>query len=99
MALYFLAMYLLGGSFGPVVVGRLSDYFSHRAMAEMGAASMTEATRAAGLHSAMYAIVVVSVLVAVALFGAARTVARDMGELQDWMDVTGRHASPAEAHD
>ncbi len=87
MSLYFLAMYLFGGSFGPVIVGRLSDYFGHKAMHEMGSATMTEAARSAGLHSAMYAIAVCSVLVAIALFGAARTVAKDMGELQAWMTL------------
>ena len=96
MALYFFAMYLLGGSFGPVVVGRLSDYYARRAMADIGSTRITEAARAAGLHSAMYAIVVVSVLVAVALFGAARTVARDMGELHEWMNFPTGRPIPAE---
>jgi hypothetical protein len=56
-------------------------------MQELGAITMTEAARSAGLHSAMYALVVCSVLVAVALFGAATTVAKDMGELQSWMSL------------
>lgn len=92
MALYFLAMYLLGGSFGPVVIGRLSDHYAHLAAAE---GPLTESSRATGLHSAMYAIVVTSVLVAVALFGAARTVAGDMGELQAWHTMP----QPAESAD
>jgi MFS family permease len=79
MALYFFAMYLLGGSFGPVVVGRLSDRFA-RIAASGG--PLTESARATGLHSALYAVVVLSILVAVALFGAATTVAGDMGKLQ-----------------
>src|SRR5664279_2051682 len=87
MSLYFMAMYLFGGSFGPVIVGKLSDHFGRQAMQELGAVSMTEAARAAGLHSAMYALVVCSIMVAVALFGAAQTVAKDMGELQAWMRV------------
>ena len=56
MALYFLAMYLLGGSFGPVLTGKLSDYFAHRAMAAAGASAMNEHFRASGLHAAMLAI-------------------------------------------
>lgn len=90
MALYFLAMYLLGGSFGPVVVGRLSDHFAREAAT---GGILTESARAIGLHSALYAIVVCSLLVAVALFGAARTVARDMGERHAW----GAAPAPAPA--
>jgi MFS family permease len=85
MALYFMAMYLFGGSFGPVLVGKLSDYFVRRAMAGAGASGLTENFRAAGLHGAMYAIPVCSALLAMVLMGAARTVARDMDELQRWM--------------
>lgn len=87
MAVYFCAMYLLGGSFGPVVVGRLSDNFA-RVAASGG--PLTETARAAGLHSAMYAVVVFSILVAIALFGAASTLARDMAELQHAQAKTGR---------
>ena len=66
MAPYFLAMYLFGGSFGPVLVGKLSDYFVRRAMAG-GANELTESFRSAGLHSAMYAIPVFSALLAAVL--------------------------------
>lgn len=99
MALYFLAMYLLGGSFGPVVVGRLSDHYARIAASQAGADALTEAARAVGLHSAMYAIVVCSVLVALALFGAARTVGRDMGELQAWMNLPASGPLSADAQD
>ena len=95
MSLYFMAMYLFGGSFGPVIVGKLSDHFARQATQKLGAVTMTETARSAGLHSAMYALVVCSVLVAVALFGAARTVAKDMGELQSWMTLP--HVEPVAA--
>ncbi|HEX2123040.1 MAG TPA: MFS transporter [Thermoanaerobaculia bacterium] len=75
MALYFFAMYVLGASFGPLATGMLSDYFTRRAAA--GAAEL-EPFRGAGLHSAMYAIPVLSVLLALVLFAATRTVGRDM---------------------
>ena len=39
MAVYFFAMYLLGGSFGPVLTGKLSSYFAHRAMLAAARAS------------------------------------------------------------
>jgi MFS family permease len=87
MALYFFAMYLLGGSFGPVLTGRLSDHFAHRAMAEAGATALNENFRAVGLHSAMYIIPVCSVLLAAVLLAASRTVSVDLNKLQVWMSA------------
>jgi predicted MFS family arabinose efflux permease len=69
MALYFLAMYLCGGAFGPLIVGSLSDRFARTAA---GAGAITEAARAAGLHQAMYLIPVVSVALAVVLWIASQ---------------------------
>jgi MFS family permease len=94
MALYFLAMYLMGGSYGPVMTGKLSDYFARRAMAEAGVSVLNEHFRAAGLHSAMYVIPLCSVLVAAVLLIAARTVARDMNEMKAWM-ASPERALPA----
>lgn len=85
MALYFFAMYLLGGSFGPVLTGKLSDYFARLAMAEAGASGLNEHFRALGLHNAMYVIPLCSVLLAAVLLGAARTASRDIGKLKAWM--------------
>ncbi|HYL83251.1 MAG TPA: MFS transporter [Candidatus Angelobacter sp.] len=85
MALYFLAMYLMGGSFGPVLTGKLSDYFARRAMTEAGVSALNEHFRAVGLHSAMYVIPLCSVLVAAVLLVAGRTVSRDMNAVQAWM--------------
>src|SRR4029077_16959854 len=85
MALYFLAMYLLGGSFGPVLTGKLSDHFASSAMAGAGESTMNEHFRAVGLHSAMYVIPACSALLVAVLLGASRTVPRDMSELQAWM--------------
>ena len=45
MALYFLAMYLFGGSFGPVLIGKLSDYFLRHAMAGAGAGGFCQGFR------------------------------------------------------
>ena len=56
MAIYFFAMYVFGASFGPVVLGKLSDHFATAAMQSAGAAVMDEAFRAAGLHRAMHII-------------------------------------------
>ena len=86
MALYFFAMYVLGGAFGPLIVGALSDHYAHGAMIEAGAAAMTEAFRAEGLHRALlYAVPVVSLALTVALFAGARTIAKDMEKLQKRM--------------
>ena len=85
MAIYFLAMYLFGGSFGPVLVGKLSDYFLRHAMTGAAAGGKIESFRAAGLHGAMYAIPACSGILALVLVGAARTVAQDMQDLQRWM--------------
>lgn len=69
MAVYFMAMYLCGASFGPLLTGRLSDVLARRAL-EAGAAA--EAARATGLHQAMYVIPVLSVVLALVLWAASR---------------------------
>jgi predicted MFS family arabinose efflux permease len=85
MALYFFAMYLLGGAFGAKILGNLSDHFARQAMNEAGATTMAEAFRATGLHDAFYIVPVVSLILALVLFAGARTVAKDMERLQHWM--------------
>jgi MFS family permease len=78
VAIYFCAMYILGASLGPLATGILSDHFAHQAMIAAGATSMTEAFKAIGLHSAMYAIPVLAVLASAVLFAASRTVEKDI---------------------
>ncbi|MGB9459001.1 MAG: MFS transporter [Bryobacteraceae bacterium] len=70
MATYYLAMYLCGASFGPLVTGRLSDHFA-RAAAIGGVAP--EAARAIGLHQAMYLIPACSLVLAAVLWAAGRS--------------------------
>jgi len=53
-AIYFACSYLLGGAYGPSIVGRVSDHFAHDAMTAAGALSMSERFKAIGLHDAMY---------------------------------------------
>jgi MFS family permease len=72
-ALYFFGMYLLGGSFGPVATGRLSDFFARHAMTAAHAPAMTESFRTAGLHSALYAVPLSYVLLVAVLLAAARS--------------------------
>ena len=84
MALYFFAMYVLGGSLGPWGTGLLSDHFARKAMADAGATAMTEAFKAAGLHHAMHVIPVLCLALAFVLFAASRTVSRDINRLRAW---------------
>ena len=81
MALYFFGMYLLGGSFGPVLTGRLSDIFAQRAMAAAGASVMTESFRTSGLHSALFAVPLSAFLLAAVLLAASRTISADLRAL------------------
>jgi MFS family permease len=89
MALYFFAMYVLGASLGPYRTGLASDFFARRAASAAGATILThqalEPFRAAGLHSAMYIIPVLGVLLTLVLFAASGTVTKDMEKLQLWM--------------
>jgi MFS family permease len=74
MSVYFLAMYLLGGALGPYVVGVISDYFTKVAAASDGidpGHAAFESYRAVGLHSAMYVIPVLCVVLAVVMLVAA----------------------------
>jgi len=82
VALYFAGMYLLGGAFGPVVVGGLSDALAQSAMAAAGATEMTDAFRAVGLHDAMFLIPVTLLLTAVFVFLASRSFAADARRMQ-----------------
>jgi len=85
MALYFFAMYVLGGAFGTTVLGFLSDHFAKRAMTEAGATAMTEAFKAIGLHNAFLVVPIVSLILAFVLFAGSRTVTGDMDKLHRWL--------------
>ncbi len=78
MAIYFLAMYLCGASFGPLLTGRLSDYLARGAAQVAGSGIITEAARATGLHQAMYVIPVLSAALGAALYAGSRTISADM---------------------
>jgi MFS family permease len=78
MAVYFFAMYVLGASFGPLATGIVSDFFTRRA----AAGGPLEPFRGAGLHAAMYLIPALSVILALVLFAATRTVAKDMDRMR-----------------
>jgi predicted MFS family arabinose efflux permease len=93
MALYFLAMYVLGASLGPWGTGMASDFFTRSAAEAAGVATFTAATlepfRAEGLRRAMYAIPALGTLLTLVMFAASRTVTRDAEALQQWMEQAG----------
>lgn len=80
LAVYFFAMYVLGASFGPLVMGALSDRFARGAMAAAGESVLAESHRAAGLQQAFGIVPWLALVVAATLFAAARTTRRDAVE-------------------
>jgi MFS family permease len=87
VSVYFLAFYVLGASFGPVLMGALSDHYARAAMLAAGASEMAIEFRALGLHTAMYVMPVLVLLCAGALFGASSTVAKDMRRREGIVEV------------
>jgi MFS family permease len=77
MAVYFVAMYLCGASFGPLVTGRLSDLAARYAA---GGGPLTDAARATGLHYAMYVIPVFALALAGVLWAGAAKAPRAADE-------------------
>ncbi len=78
MAVYFMVMYLGGASFGPLLTGGISDFMARRAMAAAGAGAMSEVFRATGLQQAMLIMPLMSLLLAIVLYGASRTFTADV---------------------
>jgi predicted MFS family arabinose efflux permease len=78
MAIYFMAMYLCGASFGPILTGHLSDRLAQRAAALAGSPVVTESFRAVGLQQAMLIIPVLSTVLAGVLYMGARTIVSDI---------------------
>jgi MFS family permease len=95
MALYFCAMYALGGALGPYGFGAVSDFFAGRAATAGGiniAGLSGDALKAAldpykadGIWAAMYVIPCVCLALALVLFAGSLTVTRDAENLQRWM--------------
>jgi MFS family permease len=77
MSVYFMAMYLCGASFGPLLTGRLSDFMARRAMHAAGAASLA-GFRAGGLQKAMVIMPILSVALAIVLYLGSRTMNQDV---------------------
>jgi MFS family permease len=79
MAVYLLVTYLGGAAFGPLLTGMLSDRLARRTA---GAAAVTEAAKAIGLHQAMYVVPALALVLALVLWAGARAmrVARAEGQ-------------------
>jgi MFS family permease len=87
MAIYFMAMYLCGASFGPLITGRLSDTMARRAAELAGSAVMTDAFKAIGLREAMYIVPLLSVALALVLYAGSRTIIADMARRDREMEL------------
>ena len=82
MAIYFLVMYLIGASWGSIIIGKLSDNFARHAANLAGSATITEAFRAIGLQQAMLAIPVLSLALALVLWAGSKTIGKDIQRRQ-----------------
>ena len=79
MAIYFMAMYMCGASFGPLLTGRLSDFLAHRAAALSGSV-VNETFRAIGLQQAMLIIPALSVALGLVLHFGSRSMITDLAD-------------------
>jgi MFS family permease len=98
MATYFCAMYLLGASGGPYLLGMLSDHYTIAAASAAGvtatAPAALEPFRGAGLHTAMYIVPILNVALTVCMYVASLTVPRDIAKMQAWMQESAKKAPP-----
>lgn len=98
MATYFCAMYLLGASGGPYLLGMLSDHYTTAAAAAAGVVATTPAAlepfRGAGLHTAMFVVPILNLALTACMFAASRTVPRDIAKMQAWMKESAKNATP-----
>jgi len=89
MAVYFFAMYVLGASLGPYGTGLLSDYFTKQSASVAGVTEFSQTAlepfRAEGLHTAMYVIPVLGIVLTFILLAGSRTVTKEIERLHDWM--------------
>ena len=99
MAIYFLAMYLLGASFGPYVIGSISDYFTQQAAIAAGVSDFspqrarTVSRRRTCVRQCM-SFPIFSTLLTLVLFAASRTVKDDVEKLQNWMREVKEEVNP-----
>jgi MFS family permease len=78
MAIYFLVMYVLGASWGTLIIGKMSDLFALHAAHMAGVDKITEAFKAIGLQQALLLIPVLSFLLGAVLWVGSWTITRDL---------------------
>jgi MFS family permease len=90
MAIYFLAMYVLGGALGPLAAGWVSDLMAGRAARQLGLGTqISEGARALGLHQAMYVVPATGVLLSAVLVAACVTARKDVAAMHRWSEASG----------
>lgn len=101
MATYFCAMYLLGASLGPILLGLLSDHYTQAAAIAAGVTATKgpalEPFKGIGLREAMYIVPILNLALTVCMFAASRTVPRDIAKLRAWMEQAAAKAVPVKA--
>jgi hypothetical protein len=73
-------MYLVGASWGTLIIGKLSDRFALRAAHLAGAAGVTETFKAIGLQQALLLVPALSLALGLVLWAGSRTMERDARE-------------------
>lgn len=86
VAVFFAALYLLGGAFGPMVMGYVSDIYANSAMLAENATELNDFHRAAGLHGAFILVPISLAITAVAIFFASRTFPSDARAMTDGLE-------------
>jgi MFS family permease len=94
MAIYFFAMYLLGGVLGPLVPGLLSDRIALQLAEAAGVSAPTALHRATGLHDALYLVPVLDGILVLVLIAASLTVKRDYLRRRQREEAAARAAAP-----
>lgn len=82
-AIFMAAMYLLGGAFGTVAVGGLSDTLAQAARIGDHLPQLTDSHRALGLHGAMHLVPLAFFIGAFAMWRASKTFRADAGKVAD----------------
>ena len=87
MSIYFLVMYLIGASWGTLIIGKMSDRFALHAAHLAGVDKITEAFKATGLQQALLAIPVLSLLLAGVLWAGSRTIGQDLQQRAEELNI------------
>jgi hypothetical protein len=76
-------MYVIGASWGTLIIGKMSDMFALHAAHLAGLDKITEPFKAVGLQQALLLIPVLSFLLGAVLWAGSRTIGKDLQKQQD----------------